>query len=65
MKKQHVPGFSIMNNSRANQLGMTRKKTTAKKTVKFIYTEKDLGEGLLEAGVPETYTVGKYLELRN
>lgn len=65
MKKQSVPGFSIMNNSRANQLGMTRKKTATKKTVKFIYTEKDLGEGLLEAGVPDTYTVGKPLDLRN
>ncbi len=65
MKKQSIPGFSIMNNSRGNQLGMIRKSMASKKTVKYIYTEKDLGEGLLEAGVPASYTVGKQLQYSN
>jgi hypothetical protein len=65
MKKQSIPGFSIMNNSRGNQLGMIRKSTAAKKHVKYIYTEKDLGEGLLEAGVPASYTVGKQPQYSN
>ena len=54
-----------MNNGRSNQLGMVRKTTPAKKSVKYTYTEKDLGEGLLEAGVPPTYIVGKYLQYKN
>lgn len=54
-----------MNNGRSNELGMVRKTTASKKKVKFVYTEKDLGEGLLEAGVPPSYTVGKYLQYNN
>ena len=64
MKKQ-LSGFSIMNNGRVNQLGMVRKTLASKKQVKYIYTEKDLGEGLLEAGVPASYTVGKCLQHNN
>ena len=59
MKKHSLSNFSVMNNGRDNQFNHATKDTAAKKNVKYIYTENDLGEGLLEAGVPESYTVGK------
>ena len=65
MKKQIVPRFSILHNSRVSGLNRVRKHVTAKKNVQFIYTEKDLGEGLLEAGVPAGYAVGKQQYNRN
>jgi hypothetical protein len=65
MKKHTISNFSVMNNSRGTQLNMVRKNTTDKKSVKYIYTEKDLGEGLLEAGVPASYMVGKQLQYSN
>jgi hypothetical protein len=65
MKKHTISNFSVMNNSRGTQLNMVRKNTTDKKRVKYIYTEKDLGEGLLEAGVPASYMVGKQLQYSN
>jgi hypothetical protein len=65
MKKHTISNFSVMNNSRGTQYNLVRKNTTNKKNVKYTYTEKDLGEGLLEAGVPPTYMVGKQIQLNN
>jgi hypothetical protein len=65
MKKHTISNFSVMNNSRGTQYNLVRKNPADKKNVKYIYTEKDLGEGLLEAGVPPTYMVGKQLQYSN
>lgn len=34
-------------------------KNTSKKTTTYVYTEADLGEGLLHAGVSHLYWIGK------
>lgn len=65
MKKHSISNFSVMNNGRDQLYNVIRKNARVRKNVKYIYTEKDLGEGLLEAGVPESYSVGKHLQYRN
>ena len=65
MKKHSIPNFSVLNNGRDQLYNVVRKNTPVRKNVKFIYTEKDLGEGLLEAGVPDSYSVGKQLQYSN
>lgn len=62
MKKHTMSNFSVVSNNQANQLSIIRKNTEGKKNVKYVYTEKDLGEGLLEAGVSPGYIVGKQLQ---
>ena len=51
MKKN--PLNSITN--AANQFKASIKSVTRKKNPRYIYTEEDLGEGLLDAGVTYTY----------
>lgn len=65
MKKHSISNFSLMNTSREHQFNLGKKNTADKKSEKYIYTEKDLGEGLLEAGVPSSYMVGKQNQYRN
>ena len=59
MKKHSISNFSVLNNNRGNHFRLLPKNNPDRKNVKYVYTEKDLGEGLLEAGVPASYSVGK------
>ena len=54
MIKQTSNDFTAINASQ-NQFKESRKNMSAKKNPRYIYTEEDLGEGLLDAGVISSY----------
>lgn len=64
MKKQTIKNTLISNNQKSTYTSV-RKNETGKKTTRYIYTENDLGEGLLDMGVTPTYTVGKPVAYNN
>ena len=41
----------------------SRKNVTGKKNTRYVYTEEDLGEGILYAGIVSSYTAGKQKNL--
>lgn len=57
MRKQLKNNFGSANRG-TNQF-KDSKKTAAKKPVRYIYTEEDLGEGILDVGINSPYTSGK------
>ena len=54
MRKQTSNDFTGIN-ANQNQFKESRKNLVAKKNPRYIYTEEDLGEGLLEAGMTSSY----------
>ena len=54
MRKQTSSDFTGIN-ANQNQFKEIRKNLAGKKNPRYIYTEEDLGEGLLEAGVTSPY----------
>lgn len=54
MRKQTTTNYVAIN---ANQFKETRKTLPVKKNPRYIYTEEDLGEGLLDAGIPSYYSI--------
>jgi hypothetical protein len=52
MGKQTTNNITALN---ANQFKTGRKDLDVKKNPRYIYTEEDLGEGLLDAGVTSSY----------
>jgi hypothetical protein len=53
MRKQTTPNYVAIN---ANQFKETRKNLPVKKNPRYIYTEEDLGEGILDAGISSYYS---------
>ena len=60
MRKQTTNDFSAIN-ANQNQFKENRKNLSVKKNPRYIYTEEDLGEGILDAGVNSTYTKDQQL----
>lgn len=54
MRKQTSNDFTGIN-ANQNQFKEIRKNLAGKKNPRYIYTEEDLGEGLLDAGVTSPY----------
>ena len=54
MRKQTTNNFAAMNAGQ-NQFKEVKKNITVKKNPRYIYTEEDLGEGILDAGVSSSY----------
>ena len=54
MRKQTSNDFTGIN-ANQNQFKESRKNLAAKKNPRYIYSEEDLGEGLLEAGITSSY----------
>ena len=54
MRKQTSSDFTGIN-ANQNQFKEIRKNLAGKKNPRYIYTEEDLGEGLLDAGVTSPY----------
>ena len=52
MGKQTTNNITALN---ANQFQADRKNLYAQKNPRYLYTEEDLGEGLLEAGITSSY----------
>ena len=46
-----------------NNLSESRKNIAGKKNIRYIYTEEDLGEGMLYAGITSSYTAAKQKNL--
>jgi len=55
MRKQTTNNFAAMNVGQ-NQFKEGKKNMPVKKNPRYIYTEEDLGEGILDAGVNSSYT---------
>jgi hypothetical protein len=53
MRKQPTPNYAAIN---ANQFKETRKNLPVKKNPRYIYTEEDLGEGILDVGISPYYS---------
>ena len=64
MKKQSIKN-SLVSNSQKITYTSVRKNEAGKKTTRYIYTEKDLGEGLLDVGVTPSYTAGQPVAFNN
>lgn len=64
MKKQSNKNFLVAN-SQKNTYTSVRKNESGNKTIRYIYTEKDLGEGLLDMGVTPTYAIGQPVIFKN
>lgn len=64
MKKQSTKNF-VVTNSPKNTYTSVRKNEAGKKSTRYVYTDKDLGEGLLDMGVTPTYTVGQTAAYNN
>ena len=62
MKKQALNNSSIVNNNK-EQFTEDRRKLRSKKINRYIYTEADLGEGMLYAGMISSYIAGKLQNL--
>jgi hypothetical protein len=58
MRKQTINDFSAINADQ-NQFKEGRRDISFKKNPRYIYTEEDLGEGILDAGVNPTYSVNQ------
>jgi hypothetical protein len=54
MRKQTSSDFTGIN-ANQNQFKEIRKNLAGKKNPRYIYTEEDLGEGLLDAGITSPY----------
>ena len=55
MRKQITNDFSVINTNQ-NQFKEIRKNLSVEKNPRYIYTEDDLGEGVLDIGVTSSYT---------
>ena len=55
MRKQTTNNYSAIS-ANQNQLRDGRKNISAKKNPRYIYTEEDLGEGILDAGISSYYS---------
>ena len=64
MKKQSNKNFLVAN-SQKNTYTSVRKNEAGNKTIRYIYTEKDLGEGLLDMGVTPTFAIGQPVIFKN
>ena len=64
MKKQTNKNILVTNNQKITYTSL-RKNELGKKTTRYIYTENDLGEGLLNMGFTPTYTVGQPVACNN
>ncbi|MBL7701591.1 MAG: hypothetical protein JNM14_05040 [Ferruginibacter sp.] len=58
MKKQTTNQFNFMNAAK-NHLKAIGKKLTPKKSSGYVYTEEDLGEGILDVGITAHYTLNQ------
>jgi hypothetical protein len=58
MEKQTTNHFSFMNAAK-NHLKKIGKKFTPKKNTRYVYTEEDLGEGILDVGITAHYTLNQ------
>ena len=54
MRKQTTNNYSAIS-ANQNQLRDGRKNVSAKKNPRYIYTEEDLGEGILDVGISSYY----------
>lgn len=54
MRKQTTNNYSAIS-ANQNQLRDSRKNVSAKKNPRYIYTEEDLGEGILDVGISSYY----------
>jgi hypothetical protein len=54
MRKQATPNFAAIN-ANQNQFKEGRKNVAVKKNPRYIYTEEDLGEGILDVGISSSY----------
>jgi hypothetical protein len=52
MRKQTTSNFAAVN---ANQFKAGTKNVSTKKNPRYIYTEEDLGEGILDVGISSYY----------
>ena len=64
MKKQTMKNLLVTNNQKITYTSI-RKIDAGKKTTRYIYTENDLGEGLLDMGFTPTYTVSQPVAYNN
>lgn len=53
MRKQTTANYVAID---ANQFKESRKNLAVKKNPRYIYTEEDLGEGILDAGISSYYS---------
>ncbi len=60
MRKQTTANYVA---NTANQFKQTRKNLPGKKNPRYIYTEEDLGEGILEAGISSYYSTDQQNKL--
>ena len=58
MKNQSTNN-SIATTSNKNRFTESKKNISGKKSTRYVYTEEDLGEGILDAGVPSSYSMGQ------
>jgi len=58
MRKQTINDISAINADQ-NQFKEVRRDLSVKKNPRYIYTEEDLGEGILDVGVNTSYTADR------